>query len=113
MNRKSARVYILYILIFFTVVAGIAGYVNNKPITPTGAHVEKILPLLPSIFPIVFAALMGKLFKHFALYRAERGVTLLVRHEFAPWFIPFLSQLLTFIQGIGKACGLPVSFRGC
>jgi hypothetical protein len=62
----------------FAVVAIIAAYVNNKPITPAGAHTEKILPLLPTIFPIVFAAIVGKLFKNFALYRAERGVRLLV-----------------------------------
>lgn len=61
------------------VVAAIAAYVNNRPITRTGAHVEKILPLLPSIFPIIFAAIMGKFFKQFALFRAERGVKLLVR----------------------------------
>lgn len=96
-----------------TVVAAIAAYVNDKPITSTGAHVEKILPLLPSIFPIVFAALMGKFFKHFALYRAERGVTLLVRCEFTDLFVLFHHGPLMFIQGTGATCGLSVFICSC
>ncbi|QDS69062.1 hypothetical protein FKW77_009901 [Venturia effusa] len=76
-TQFAGDLFLALIPIFFIVVAAIAAHVNNKPITPTGAHVEKILPLLPSIFPIVFAALMGKFFKHLALYRAERGVALL------------------------------------
>ncbi|KAE9974526.1 hypothetical protein BLS_010048 [Venturia inaequalis] len=76
-SQFAGDLFLALIPLFFIVVAAIAACVNNKPITPTGAHVEQILPLLPSIFPIVFAALMGKLFKHLALYRAERGVTLL------------------------------------
>jgi hypothetical protein len=41
-----------------------------------GAAMLRVIPFLPTIFPIVYAALMGKFFKALALYRAERGVTL-------------------------------------
>jgi hypothetical protein len=110
-QRHTLEVGTTHMLIQSAVVALMAAYVDNKPITPAGAHVEKILPLLPTIFPIAFAAIMGKLFKHFALYRAERGVRLMVGSQICS--CPYFSRgkVLTTTQGTRKASWLPVSIR--
>ncbi|KAL1304280.1 hypothetical protein AAFC00_000690 [Neodothiora populina] len=60
----------------FIVIAIIVAYLNGKPISPIGNNIERMIPLSPTIFPILFAALMGRFFRTFALYRAERGVYL-------------------------------------
>ncbi|KAF2144246.1 uncharacterized protein K452DRAFT_223729, partial [Aplosporella prunicola CBS 121167] len=54
----------------------IAGSLDQKPTSAFGAKVQQALLLAPTVFPIIFAALMGKFFRTYGLYRAERGVTL-------------------------------------
>lgn len=64
----------------FKVVAIIAASLNHKPTSvPYGSDLERLLILLPTLFPIAFAAIMGRFFKTVGLYWAERGVSLGVR----------------------------------
>lgn len=39
-------------------------------------HLQQVLLLSPTIFPVIFAALMGRCFKYMGLFLAERGTTL-------------------------------------
>jgi hypothetical protein len=41
-----------------------------------GYKLEQTLLLSPTIFPLIFAALMGRFFRHLGVYLAERGTTL-------------------------------------
>ncbi len=49
---------------------------NGKPISPYGSRLDNTLLLSPTIFPFIFAALMGRFFRHLGVYLAERGTTL-------------------------------------
>ncbi|KAF1347702.1 hypothetical protein BDV97DRAFT_370604 [Delphinella strobiligena] len=62
--------------ILFIVIASLVAYLNGKKTSSMGSTVEGIIQYLPTIFPILFAAIMGKFFKTLALYRAERGILL-------------------------------------
>jgi hypothetical protein len=79
-NRAFFVVEALWSLVplIFIVITIIAASLNNKRTSSTGHSIEEVLLLLPTIFPIVFAALMGRFFQTFALYRAERGIELVV-----------------------------------
>lgn len=57
-------------------VAGFALALDGKSKSFEGWIVQQIITLLPTIFPIVFAAIMGGFFKAVAMYRAERGIRL-------------------------------------
>jgi len=54
----------------------IAAQVSGRPRSPEKDLLLQLLRLTPSIFPIVFAALMGTLLRTCALYRAEQGEVL-------------------------------------
>ena len=41
-----------------------------------GHKLEQTLLLSPTIFPLIFAALMGRFFRHLGLWLAQRGTTL-------------------------------------
>lgn len=45
---------------------------NGKPISPYGQDIKAITLLSPTIFPIVYAAVLGKLLRRIALFKAER-----------------------------------------
>ncbi|KAF2142310.1 uncharacterized protein K452DRAFT_269877 [Aplosporella prunicola CBS 121167] len=62
--------------LLFVVLAIIACTLDQKRTSSFGSKVQKALLVSPTIFPIVFAALMGKFFRTYGLYRAERGVLL-------------------------------------
>jgi hypothetical protein len=51
--------------------------VNNDPISSSlGQRVELTAKLAPTLFPIIFAAVVGRLMRTYALWRAERGANL-------------------------------------
>lgn len=56
-----------------------AGYLDRKRISPFGEKVERAIQISPTVFPVVFAALIGRFFRAAGLYKAERGSTLSVR----------------------------------
>ncbi|KAH7135982.1 hypothetical protein B0J11DRAFT_176211 [Dendryphion nanum] len=62
--------------IMFIALAIMAARLNTRETGEYGRHLQKILLLSPTIFPVIFAALMGRCFKHIGLYWAERGITL-------------------------------------
>jgi hypothetical protein len=59
-----------------TALASIAARLNGKEVSTYGRKVEETLLLSPTIFPLIFAALMGRFFRYMGLYLAERGTTL-------------------------------------
>ncbi|KAF2116109.1 hypothetical protein BDV96DRAFT_42997 [Lophiotrema nucula] len=62
--------------LMFIVLALIAARLDGKDVSSYGLHLHQTLLLSPTVFPIIFAALMGRCFKHLGLFFAERGITL-------------------------------------
>ncbi|KAF2706129.1 hypothetical protein K504DRAFT_470984 [Pleomassaria siparia CBS 279.74] len=62
--------------IMFIALALIAARLDGKVVSDYGHKLEQTLLLSPTIFPIMFAALMSRCFKHVGLFMAERGTTL-------------------------------------
>lgn len=58
------------------VVACLCIALNGKPISSYGDHIKAITLLSPTIFPIIYAAILGKLLRRLGLYKAERGTTI-------------------------------------
>ncbi|KAH8732326.1 hypothetical protein GQ44DRAFT_669581 [Phaeosphaeriaceae sp. PMI808] len=48
---------------------------NNQPVSPYGEKVKAITLLSPTIFPIIYAAILGKMLRRIGLFKAERGTT--------------------------------------
>jgi hypothetical protein len=55
--------------------------VDGRPLSPGGEIVIQAAKIGPTVFPIVFAAVVSRLMKWFALWKAERGSELGVRDE--------------------------------
>jgi hypothetical protein len=53
-----------------------AARLDGKEVSNYGSRLEETLLLSPTIFPLIFAALMGRFFRHLGVYLAERGTTL-------------------------------------
>lgn len=60
----------------FLVLAFQALSVNRKAINDHGGTVEQAAKLGPTLFPIIFAAVVGRLMRTLALWKAERGAPL-------------------------------------
>ncbi|KAH7083402.1 hypothetical protein BKA63DRAFT_530205 [Paraphoma chrysanthemicola] len=54
----------------------VAARLDGKNVSDYGDRLEETLLLSPTIFPLIFAALMGRFFRHLGVYLAERGTTL-------------------------------------
>jgi hypothetical protein len=54
----------------------VAARIDGKEVSQYGRHLQQVLLLSPTIFPVIFAALMGRCFKYLGLFLAERGTTL-------------------------------------
>ncbi|KAF2036780.1 hypothetical protein EK21DRAFT_95989 [Setomelanomma holmii] len=50
--------------------------IDGQAVSDYGDRLEETLLLSPTIFPLIFAALMGRFFRHLGVYLAERGTTL-------------------------------------
>jgi hypothetical protein len=53
-----------------------AARLDGKDVSEYGTKLSETLLLSPTIFPLIFAALMGRFFRHLGVYLAERGTTL-------------------------------------
>ncbi|KAH8886965.1 hypothetical protein GQ53DRAFT_726877 [Thozetella sp. PMI_491] len=62
--------------LMFIVIAILSSQLNGHPVSPYGDRLMETLLLSPTIFPIVFAANMGRCFKYLGLFCAERGISL-------------------------------------
>jgi hypothetical protein len=61
----------------FLVLSFLALSANNQPVSlPRGQIVEQAAKLGPTLFPVIFAAIVGRLMRTYALWRAERGASL-------------------------------------
>ena len=63
-------------LIAVSVVAIICLKLNNQKVTLSGDKIKAITLLAPTIFPIVYAAILGKFLRRLGHFVAERGTTL-------------------------------------
>lgn len=62
----------LFLIHFFLALS-----VNNNPISSSlGQTVEQAAKLAPTLFPVIFAALVGRLMRTYALWHAEREASL-------------------------------------
>lgn len=66
----------MYELTLQPALALIAARLDGKEVNDYGLRLRQTLLLSPTIFPVIFAALMGRCFKHVGLFLAERGTTL-------------------------------------
>ncbi|CAO2655975.1 Nn.00g047780.m01.CDS01 [Neocucurbitaria sp. VM-36] len=62
--------------IMFVALALTAARLDGKEVSQYGYRLTETLLLSPTIFPLIFAALMGRFFRHLGVYLAERGTTL-------------------------------------
>jgi hypothetical protein len=58
------------------VIAGICIGLHGRPTSSHGENVKAVTLFSPTIFPIVYASILGKLLKRIGLYKAERGITM-------------------------------------
>jgi hypothetical protein len=58
------------------VIAILCLVLNNKLVSPYGKNIKAITLLSSSIFPIIYAAILGKLLRRIALFKAERSSTI-------------------------------------
>jgi hypothetical protein len=62
--------------LIFIALALTAARLDGNEVSGYGDRLEETLLLSPTIFPLIFAALMGRFFRHLGVYLAERGTTL-------------------------------------
>ncbi|KAF2830870.1 hypothetical protein CC86DRAFT_168342 [Ophiobolus disseminans] len=62
--------------IMFVALALTAARLDGEEVSDYGSRLAETLLLSPTIFPLIFAALMGRFFRHLGVYLAERGTTL-------------------------------------
>ncbi|KAJ4992953.1 hypothetical protein SVAN01_01657 [Stagonosporopsis vannaccii] len=62
--------------IFFFVIAAICFTLHGKTKSAYGENIKAITLVAPSIFPILYAAILGKMLRRVGLYQAERSATI-------------------------------------
>jgi hypothetical protein len=62
--------------IMFPVIAVLCLLLDGHPISPYGENIKAITLLSPTIFPVVYAAIFGKVLRRIGLFKAERSSTL-------------------------------------
>ncbi|KAJ4365520.1 hypothetical protein N0V83_008139 [Neocucurbitaria cava] len=67
---------LVHVLTALAALAGLAYKLDDKHISPYGEHINQLILLGPTLFPLAFAALGGRSLKKIALWKAERGTTL-------------------------------------
>jgi hypothetical protein len=58
------------------VIAGVCIGLHGRPESSYGENIKAVTLLSPTIFPIFYAAILGKLLHRIGLYKAERGTTM-------------------------------------
>jgi hypothetical protein len=81
------------------VIAILCLVLNNKLVSPYGKNIKAITLLSSSIFPIIYAAILGKLLRRIALFKAERSSTIgvsqvLQDRKDIDWHFQTLEQLI-------------------
>jgi hypothetical protein len=59
-----------------TALAIVAAKLNGQEVSDYGTKLKETLLISPTVFPLLFAALMGRFFRHSGLWLAQRGTTL-------------------------------------
>lgn len=59
--------------ILFFVLASLAAYLNNRPLSSLGRQVGEAQKIAPTVYPINFPAIVSRLMKSIALWRVRRG----------------------------------------
>ncbi|KAF2490259.1 hypothetical protein BU16DRAFT_517463 [Lophium mytilinum] len=72
----SLQILLAIFPVLFIALALTAISLDKKPTSQTGHAVQEAIALSPTIFPIVFAAIIGKFFRALGLFQAERGIKL-------------------------------------
>jgi hypothetical protein len=62
--------------IVLLVIAVLCLLLDGQPISPYGENIKAITLLSPTIFPVVYAAIFGKVLQRIGLFKAERSSTL-------------------------------------
>ncbi|KAF2852115.1 hypothetical protein T440DRAFT_527800 [Plenodomus tracheiphilus IPT5] len=62
--------------LFFLVVPCLALSLNNRPTSKHGSDIRAVTLFLPTVFPIVYAAILCKTLRRIGLYKAERNATI-------------------------------------
>ncbi|KAJ4992951.1 hypothetical protein SVAN01_01655 [Stagonosporopsis vannaccii] len=62
--------------IAFVVIATLALSMHNAPKSPSGERVQSYTLLAPTVFPIIYAAIVGRTLRRIGLYMAEKGSTI-------------------------------------
>ncbi|KNG46211.1 hypothetical protein TW65_97105 [Stemphylium lycopersici] len=58
------------------VIACLALSLNNRPTSKYGNDIRAITLFLPTVFPVVYAAILGKMLRRIGVYKAERSATI-------------------------------------
>lgn len=58
------------------VIAGLCLSLDKKSVSKYGEDIKAITLFSPTVFPIIYAAILGKLLRRVALFKAERTSTL-------------------------------------
>ncbi|KAL6920462.1 hypothetical protein FSST1_004488 [Fusarium sambucinum] len=74
--RVGFSIPLLIIPIAYTILLVIMGYLHGKRQSSFGDTVLEVISVASTLWPILFAAVLGPLLKTIALFRAERGSTL-------------------------------------
>ncbi|KAF5229748.1 hypothetical protein FANTH_14085 [Fusarium anthophilum] len=75
-RRVGLAVLLLLIPIAYSVILALMAYLHGKKQSSFGDTVLEVLSVASTLWPILFAAVLGPLLKTMALFRAERGSTL-------------------------------------
>ncbi|KAJ4992952.1 hypothetical protein SVAN01_01656 [Stagonosporopsis vannaccii] len=62
--------------LFFLIIAGLCLSLDKKRVSKYGEDIKAITLFSPTVFPIIYAAILGKLLRRIALFKAERTSTL-------------------------------------
>jgi hypothetical protein len=58
------------------VIAVLSILLDSRPVSSYGEKIKAITLLSPTIFPIVYAAILGKALRRIGLFQAERSATI-------------------------------------
>ncbi|KAJ8118309.1 hypothetical protein OPT61_g697 [Boeremia exigua] len=72
----SWDVLVAFVPLLFLVVAVLCITLNGKQVTAFGQDIKAFTLLSPTVFPIIYAAILGKVLRRIARYKAERGSTI-------------------------------------
>ncbi|KAF5983149.1 hypothetical protein FBULB1_3938 [Fusarium bulbicola] len=75
-RRVGLAVLLLLVPIAYSVILALMAYLHGKKQSSFGNTVLEVLSVASTLWPILFAAVLGPLLKTMALFRAERGSTL-------------------------------------